>query len=148
MAHSDYSSLSAKGRLTASEIDRVWRSAACFDRTLRIEARSFVRLAEKRVRPTTFARSKLFDKMASNEPILFSNFAIRPYFGRGRLSADGLLQELRTGFPNSTRARVRTSESVNYAPISIVLDRWRKAQSRFGVTDLHYIGTRFDRRID
>ncbi|MCP3394925.1 hypothetical protein NLM27_39935 [Bradyrhizobium sp. CCGB12] len=148
MEHFDYGSLSAKSHLAALEIDRVWKSAACFDRTLRIEARSFVRLAEKRVRPTTFARSKLFDKMASNEPILFSNFAIRPYFNHGRLSTDGLLRELRAGFPNSTRARVRTSESVNYAPIPIVLDRWRKARSRFGVTDLHYIGTRFDRRID
>ncbi|MGY4198946.1 hypothetical protein [Bradyrhizobium sp. USDA 4520] len=148
MGHSSFGSLSAKGWLAASEIDRVWGSAACFDRTIKIKARSFLRLAEKRVRPTTFARSKLFDKMASNEPILFSNFAIRPRFDRGRLSTDGLLRELRAGFPNSTRARVRTSESVNYVSIPMVLDRWSKARSRFGVTDLHYIGTRFDRRID
>ncbi|WP_027554440.1 hypothetical protein [Bradyrhizobium sp. Cp5.3] len=148
MGHSDYDSLSFKARLTASEIDWLWGHAACFDRTLKVGPRSFARLAEKRVRPTTFARSKLFNQMASNEPILFSNFAIRPYFDGGRLTRDGLLRELKTGFSGSTRARVRTSVSINYTPIPTVLDRWCRARSRFGVTDLHYIGTRFDRRID
>jgi hypothetical protein len=95
----------------------------------------------------TFARSKLFDKMSLNEPVLFSDFLIRPNFDSGRLSKARLLQELR-GFPDSVRARVRTSASVNYTPIPSVLDRWIDGRFRFGVTDLHYIGTRFDRRID
>jgi hypothetical protein len=148
MGHSEFEILSAKSQLTALNIENVWNTAMRFDPSLKIKPRLLSRLAQKRVRPTTFARSKLFDKMSSNEPILFSNFAIRPYFDGGRLTKDALLQELRNGFPKSARARVRTSESVNYTDISRVLDKWSRARSQFGVTDLHYIGTRFDRRID
>jgi hypothetical protein len=141
MGHSEFEILSAKSRLTALNIENVWNTATQFDPSLKIKSRLLSRLAEKRVRPTTFARSKLFDKMSSNEPVLFSNFAIRPYFDGGRLTKDALLRELRTGFPKSARARVRTSESVNYTEISRVLDKWSRARSQFGVTDLHYIGT-------
>jgi hypothetical protein len=148
MEHSAYGILSAKPWLTTSEIEGVWKRGACFDPTLKVKPQFLDQLAEKRVSPVAFGRSKLFGKMSSNEPILFSNFAIRPCFDGGRVTKDGLLRELRTGFPTSARARIRTSASVNYMPIPKLLDRWSEAKSRFGVTDLHYIGTRFDRRID
>jgi hypothetical protein len=145
---SGYEALSSKSRLTDREIDRVWKTAAQFDPSLDIKPRFLNRLALKRVRPIAFARSALFDKMSLSEPVLFFDFAIRPGFDGGRLTTVGLLRELRAGFPNSARARVRTSASVNYTPIPRVLDRWVNGRFRFSVTDLHYIGTRFDRKID
>lgn len=148
MKHSDYGILSAKLRLATPEVEYLWRSATKFDPSLEIRHQSLRRLAAKRIEPTAFARSKLFGKMSSSEPVLFSNFSIHPYFDDGRLTRDGLIREIRAGFPKSFRARVRTSESINYTPIPKVIDRWCQARSRFGVTDLHYIGTRFDRRID
>jgi hypothetical protein len=148
MGGSEYEILSAKSRLTAADVEKIWTTAARYDLSLEVKSRFLGRLAEKRIEPSIFARSKLFEKMASNEPVLFSNFAIRPHFEEGRLTTEALLRELRSGFPKSTRARVRTSESISYTPVPKVLDKWISARSRFGVTDLHYIGTRFDRRID
>jgi hypothetical protein len=148
MAISQYEVLSAKPRLSGSEVDSIWQGAACFDASLVIKPRFVARLTGKRVKPIAFARSRLFEKMASNEPVLFSNFAIRPRFDGGRLTRESLVRELRTGFPRSFRARVRTADSIHYTPVPRVIDRWSGARSKFGVTDLHYIGTRFDRRMD
>jgi hypothetical protein len=126
----------------------VWQSAAQFDSTLKLERRFLDRLDDKRVMPAMFTRSKLFDKMSSREPILFSDFRIHSYFDRAPPNKIDLLQELRVGFPEPTRARVRIRGSVRCTPIQTVLDRWNEGRSTFGVTDLHYVGTRFDRRID
>jgi hypothetical protein len=148
MGHSHYEVLSAKSRLTRADIEKLWRAAVRLDPSLQIKSRFLNRLNKKRVEPIAFTRSELFDKMSLNEPVLFSNFTIRPHFDNGCVTKEGLLRELRAGFPESARARVRTAESINYTPIPRVLDKWSKARSQFGVTDLHYIGTRFDRRID
>jgi hypothetical protein len=148
MAHSEYEILSTKSRLTKQDIDKIWKGAALFDPSLKIRSQSLDKLHQKQVKPAAFTRARLFEHMARCEPALFSNFEIRPAFDGGRLTRERLLRELREGFPKSARARVRTSESVNYATIPTVVNRWEQAKSRFGVTDLHYIGTRFDRRID
>lgn len=148
MAHSEYEILSTRSRLTKQDIDKVWKAAACFDPSLKMRPAFFDKLHHKQVKPVAFTRASLFEHMARGEPVLFSDFEIRPAFDGGRLTKESLLKELRDGFPKSARARVRTSASVNYAPIPAVVDKWEQAKSRFGVTDLHYIGTRFDRRID
>jgi hypothetical protein len=57
------------------------------------------------------------------------------------------MAELRFGFPRSARARVRNSDSFEFLGIPTVLDRWVSANPVL-VTDLHYIGTRFDARTD
>ncbi len=59
-----------------------------------------------------------------------------------------MLPAIRFGIPSSTRARVRSSRRTRYQTIPKVLDRWVLARTAFGVTDLHYIGTRFDQLID
>jgi hypothetical protein len=143
-----YEALSAHVRMPAREIEVVWQVSAAFDPTLKIKPRFLERLAEKRVIPTPFARSKLFDKMSSSEPVLFSDFPIRPGCESGEFTKMGLVRELREGFPESKRARVRTRAGVQHKSVAAVLDRWLEGRARFGVTDLHYIGTRFDRRID
>lgn len=145
---SPYEKLSARPWMTPPQIETVWRGAAQFDGSLDLKPRALRRLAEKRIVPCRFSRAELFDKMSRNEPVLFGNFPVRPNFDGGRLTKAGLLEALRTGFPNSLRARVRTSASINYRPVPAVLDKWNAGRSSFGVTDLHYIGTRFDRRID
>lgn len=145
---SDYARLSARPWLAKQELERVWKTAAQFDRSLDPRPRTLGRLAAKRVVPCKFSRAELFRRMSLNEPVLFADFPVRPNFDHGRLSEAGLLDALRTGFPRALRARVRTAGSINYKPVPAVLDKWTARRSSFGVTDLHYIGTRFDSRID
>src|SRR5438046_7151296 len=104
---SEYEELSARPRLTPTQIEKVWRAAAQFDRSLEFKPRALRRLAEKRVVPCKFSRAELFGRMSLNEPVLFTDFPVRPNFDHGRLTRAGLLEALRTGFPGKLRARVR-----------------------------------------
>jgi hypothetical protein len=146
MDPAEYQLLARRTRLTRNNVERIWAAAAQFDPSLRIRPNLLGGLARKRVEPGSFSRSRLFEQMLACEPSLFSNFPIRPAPQlRQRFS---LLDELRQGFPRSTRARVRTSNAIAYLPVPRAIDRWIGAKAQFGVTDLHYIGTRFDSSID
>lgn len=148
MDHTEYEAAAAKSRLTSREIEPVWQAAARFDDSLELQPGLLDALAQKRVEPTTFSRSLLFERMLVREPILFSDFPIQPRPDQDEGGPFSLLDEIRSGFPPAKRARVRARQTVEYLPISRVLDRWMRAKSVFGVTDLHYIGTRFDARMD
>ena len=143
-----YEHVATQSRMSARDIQWVWGASAQFDDTLKTPPRLIEKVAKKRVEPIPFSRSNLFKRMVACEPTLFSNFPIRPRLNRNGLRNFSLLEELRFGFPQSARARVRTENSTNYLPVPRVLDKWIGAKSVFGVTDLHYIGTRFDACMD
>jgi hypothetical protein len=108
-------------------------------------------LQEKRVQPERFSRPRMFDHMLEGEPSLFSHLPVcLRYAPPNGEPLAALLQELRTGFPRAKRARVRANEneSIRYLPIPAVVNKWCFTKSTFGVTDLHYVGTRFDARLD
>ena len=149
MERTGYEPLAKKSRMTADEMRLVWEAAARFDDSLVMRPRLAGRLATKRVEPQPYSRSRLFERMRLCQPSLFADFPLQ------RRGADDdipgtarLLEELRRGFPRAKRARVRTRETIEYLPIPRVLEKWMRDRSVFGVTDLHYIGTRFDARVD
>jgi hypothetical protein len=145
----DYEPFARKARLTAREMRQVWDAAARFDDSLALRPKLTGALATKRIEPMPYSRSQLFERMRLCKPSLFSNFPLQQGSTHDGLpSTAGLVDELRSGFPRAKRARVRIREAIEYLPIPKVLDRWMRAKSVFGVTDLHYIGTRFDARVD
>lgn len=148
MEPAEYQTFASQVHLAQRNVQRVWESATEIDPTLRPSARLLDRLSRKRVRPTRFSRSRLFEQMRACKPVLFSDFPIRPALPSRRRQAFSLLDELRCGFPGSVRARVRTDNAIAYLPVPRAIDRWVTSKSLFGVTDLHYIGTRFDDFID
>jgi hypothetical protein len=148
MEPAEYQLLAHQTRLTRDNVERLWRGAAQFDPSLRVTPRLLDRLSRKRVEPRSFSRAQLFGQMLACQPSLFSDFPIRPAPQLNRRQTFSLLDELRQGFPRSVRARVRTSNSIVYVPVPKAVDRWVGSKSNFGVTDLHYIGTRFDASID
>ncbi len=149
MKSGDYNLLAAKCQMTGSEIQSLWNAAAQFDETLNFRPRMISALAAKRVAPMSHSRSRLFEGMALREPRLFVDFPIRWRLDRdGRQETARAAEEISSGFPRALRARVRTCKTTSYHAVPAVIERWRGEKSVFGVTDLHYPGTRFDRRVD
>lgn len=88
--------------------------------------------------------------MLAGEPGLYTGFpiSVRKSNSRNRPDAAVILGEIRAGFPAAKRARVRNRNSIVYLSVPQVADKWAGGRSNFGVPDLHYVGTRFDRRLD
>lgn len=149
MEQASYESTARKTRMTTGEMRRIWDVAARADDSVTMRPALAARLAAKRVVPMPYSRAQLFERMLQCQPSLFTNFPLRQGgVHGGRPSTARLLEELRAGFPRAKRARVRTRETIEYLPIPKVLDRWMRDKAVFGVTDLHYIGTRFDAHVD
>jgi len=140
--------LAARARLTASDVHNVWQAAAQFDDSVATRSNIMGVLAKKRVMPIPFSRSHLFAYMLACEPALFSDFPIKPRIVGSKHKRVSIADEIRSGLPRSARALVRRSESHTYLPVPQVVDKWERGKSVFGVTDLHYIGSPFDARID
>jgi len=140
--------IAAKTHLSVGEMQAVWGLAAQFDKSLNAPEALLRAFVEKRVVPTSFSHTRLFRRMARCEPSLFWDFPLKPRRCDSRFPLSTLLSELRFGLPSSARARVRKENYNEFLPVPSVLDRWLRARSVFGVTDLHYIGTGFDTRIN
>lgn len=148
MDQTDFGALARKPTLTQLEMQRLWAEARQYDGTLAASPALVDKLSAKRLMPIDFSRAQLFSRMERCQPTLFSNFPVKPR-NAGRASAPVSVEEaIASGFPRDKRARVRTRGTVIYLPIPEVLEKWHAARSIFGVTDLHYISTRFDRIVD
>src|SRR5215470_11947266 len=149
MEHASCEPLAKKVRMTAREMRQVWDAAAQFDETVTMAPGLAGRLVPKRIVPMPYSRSQLFDRMLLREPSLFANFPLpEGETADPRPTGPLVAEEIRAGFPRAKRARVRGRADIEYLSIPGVMDRWARAKSVFGVTDLHYIGTRFDDRVD
>jgi hypothetical protein len=141
-----YVAVASRQRPELPDINRVWQEAALYDSSLTPRARLLAGLAEKQVRPARYSRDSLFRRIAAGEPAVVSGFPVyRPPAGRAERA---LLDEIEAGFPRRKRARVRNAGPMQYLSIPEVTQRWQNAASVFGVTDLHYIGTHFDKQVD
>jgi hypothetical protein len=87
--------------------------------------------------------------MLSCEPILYERLPIFIRVGSAWLSPDevSVLEEIRSGVPRGRRARARSLRSSRFLPIQDILGQWLRGRAVFNVSDLHYIGTRFDRHV-
>ena len=124
------------------------RASSNYDNSIQLDEAPKNRLRLRWIRPSEFTRFDLFEAMAAGEIRVFRDFPIDPRT-RGPLGIKShLLPAIRAGFPSRKRARVRSNGALRYQPIPQILDRWLAAKSTFGVTDLHYVGTRFDTLVD
>jgi hypothetical protein len=144
-----YRSIAADNRISNHDLECLWRVAASFDPSLKLKPSELTLLASKRVSPIAYGRFTLFQRMIRKLPSLFSKFPVQRRIGRFDLSDTSCMtNEIRFGFPRSKRARVRSREKVEFLSIPRLVDRWCGRVGVFGVTDLHYMGTRFDKRIN
>jgi hypothetical protein len=144
----DVDAIATGTRISSSALRYVWDSAAEFDDSIKLKSKWLSALASKQIRPVAFSRSALFRRMSLWQSSLFCGLRIRPRLSDSADQRFSPLDEFRSGLPRTTLARVRTRNSKHFVPLSNVLDRWLHSDSVFGVTDLHYIRTRFDKRID
>jgi hypothetical protein len=85
--------------------------------------------------------------MVGCTPSLFNDLRFAGQPSKGSAGVASLLAAIGGGFATTT-ARVRRVESVRSLPVQRVLKMWLDEQCTFGITDLHYIGTGFDKIID
>lgn len=144
-----YRSMATDSRMSNRDLDCLWRVAASFDPSLKLKPSQLSLLAAKRVSPITYSRVALFRRVMRNLPSLFSSFPIHSRIEKLDLADSSCItNEIRFGFPRSKRARLRSQENVELLSIAKLVDRWNGQTGVFGVTDLHYIGTRFDKRVN
>ena len=133
----------------SADVLSAWDAAAQYDSTITLPLRYHRDIAAKRVTPTRYSRALLFDNMTRCRSSLFTDFPVQRFHGRfGAAGVEHLVEYLRCGFPRRRRARVRGRTKIDYLSIPRVVDKWLGGKSVFGVTDLHYIATRFDTLVD
>jgi len=127
----------------------IWQRAGEFDSTLRDRHLDSRRLQLKRLRPMRYSRSLLFARMAQGLPVVFSDMPLPMVEGRVDMP-ESIIDSLRSGLPKSAFARGQfgPARTIRRLPIVSVLDRWESGRSVFGVTDLHFRGTAFEKRVD
>lgn len=125
-----------------------WSDAVAFDPTIDPVGQARSTLRRTWVEPVAYSRRNLFDAMARSEPRLYADFPIDARTRSADAVASVLLPALQRGFAPEKRARVRSAGRLRYQTMSTVIGRWAAQKSCFAVTDLHYIGARFDRLID
>ena len=104
------------------------------------------RLSTRCVTSEPFSRTALYKRLARGEPSLWTHVPLAT--SEIAKAPDRILEEVRRGFSRRTRARVRFPSAVRYLTIERVVQLWEQQARLFNVPDLHYIGTRFDRRVD
>ena len=144
-----YRSMASGNRISNRDLDCLWCLAASFDLSLKLKPSQLSLLTAKRISPAPYSRATLFRRMRLNLPSLFSSF---PICGRieelDLADSSCITNEIRFGFQRSKRARLRSQENTDFLSIAKLVDRWNGQSGVFSVTDLHYIGTRFDTRVN
>ncbi|MEA2325918.1 MAG: hypothetical protein QOE68_877 [Thermoanaerobaculia bacterium] len=132
------------------EILSLFERAAALDPTLRASESDLPRLLAKQIHPEPYSRSRLFQKMADAEPVLFTGFEV-PIAGlNGHDRVDAVASLFANGFNDSDKARVQTGPSRKKGKMSVreVMKRWHRARGRIGVIDLHIRGTEVEKGLD
>jgi hypothetical protein len=129
---------------------RLFDQVAEMDPTLRVRRRDLGRLDAKRLRTAPYSRRLLFTRMARGETSVLRGCPVPVATANGPDLRAAVAAAIRTGFPASARARVQLgpARSRGTLPVPEVMRRWEDGRSLLGVTDLHFRGTRFDRRVD
>jgi hypothetical protein len=132
------------------DITALWHSATAFDRTLRLTHDLLGALAAKRIAPSRYSRSALFDAVARTQPVLFQGVPV-PVAGQARLGFVGALERsLLQGFGREPCARAQVGPQRVRRTLAVpeLLRRWHSGRHLVSVTDLHVRGTPLARQID
>lgn len=128
----------------------VFSDACRFDKTLHFSKEDLVHLKRKELRPVAFDHRSLFDAMNNGRTILFNDYPVRDHLPQGADKRTFNLELLRKNLDQGERIFIRYGRKRTLRKVSIndMVGRWERARSRFGVTDLHFRGTPYYRKVD
>jgi hypothetical protein len=95
------------------------------------------------------SRTRLFDCFALRRPVIFRDFIVKLSQGQAPYNGD-VVNFLRRALPKrqGVRTRIGPRQEFRSIPIGDVLGKWEPQHSLVTVTDLHFRGTRLEKRID
>lgn len=133
-----------------SRIMALWDNAADIDHTLEVHERDISLLRSKRVKPASYSRSQLFERMARGQVSLLTNLRVPVRNGLSQDLRGTLIEGIRGGFPRSRTARIQRGPSRKRCRMRIpeVMRRWQGDRAILSVTDLHFRETKFDKVVD
>ena len=133
-----------------STILALWSQAAAIDRTLQVAKQDLSALRTKRVKPTSYSRSKMFGRMMRGEVSLFSNLRVPIKKEAGVDLRETLITGISYGFPRTRTARIQKGRSSRRCRMKVpeVMRRWERGRAILSVTDLHFRKTKFDKLVD
>ncbi|MBX7110187.1 MAG: hypothetical protein K1X61_16165 [Chitinophagales bacterium] len=121
-----------------------------FDPSLKFTPADINQLSEKYLAPRKYSRDMLYRSMMEGKTIVFHDYPVALKIPLGEDKTAYLLQLLRKGIPQKERIKIRTGTKHTELKVTVrdAVDRWTRGRSRFGVTDLHFRGTRLFKHID
>lgn len=126
------------------------QEALQFDCSLKFSQADVRSLSAKFLAPQKFTRDKLFRNMMEGKTIVFQDYPISLKLPAETDKTTYLLSLLRNYLPQKERIKIRTGLKHTELKVTVrdAVDRWSRSRSRFGVTDLHFRGTRLFHHID
>lgn len=118
----------------------VWTRARRIDPTLKVSREHHLELEQRQVHPARFSRKALFAAMAEGRPAVFTDVPLKVRRQRELGIREAVLENLRQGFPEDKRFRVRLGRD-GYRRQSLriedLLRRWNGKRGLVNITDLH-----------
>lgn len=126
------------------------QEALQFDRSLNFSPADIKSLSAKFLAPEKYTRDKLFSSMLEGKTIVFHDYPVSLKVPPETNKVNYLLSLLRNYLPQKERIKIRTGLKHTELKVTVkdAVDRWTRGRSRFGVTDLHFRGTRLFNHID
>ncbi|MBK9731293.1 MAG: hypothetical protein IPO83_08405 [Chitinophagaceae bacterium] len=126
------------------------REAMPYDNTLLLTKATEKGLAEKYLAPRRYTRNKLYQSMFEGKTIVFTDYPISLKVPQGADKISFLSGLLQAYIPQKEIIKIRTGTKHRIIKVTVreTLARWTRGRSRFGVTDLHFRGTRLFDKID
>lgn len=126
------------------------KDAATFDRTLRSSEKFSKALSARYLAPQSYSHKKLYDHMYSGKTVVFTDYPIELSLDKQQTVIDALIKKLKQGLPKEDKIYIRTGQKRTLKKVTIedTIERWLRQRSKFGVTDLHFRGTKFYDKID
>lgn len=121
-----------------------------YDHTLKLSKTDLPLLAGKYLKAKSYSRELLFDSMYHGKTVLFKDYPIVYPVPSNVNKVDYTLNLLKSSLPQKEKVYIRygSNRSLRKVPISEVIERWARGRSKFGVTDLHFRGTDYFKKVD
>jgi hypothetical protein len=127
-----------------------FEKATAFDSTLKTDGRLSKQLTEKYLSPQAYSRKRLYDNMYAARTVVFNDYPMKLSKQPNESNKDALIRMLKEGLPKKEKIYIRAgaSRTMHKVTINDVIERWIRGRSKFGVTDLHFRGTKFYDKVD
>jgi hypothetical protein len=121
-----------------------------FDKTVYYSKKWAKQILQKYLPPLPYSQKLLYDNMLNNKTAVYTNYPMKMSKQYGDNNLDALIQNLETGLPQKEKINIRTGPSRTLKRVTIkeVIEKWKRQKAKFGVTDLHFRGTAFYKKVD